>query len=83
MAKKPIVVYPPYCINRTLAVQHRGGGYPGMGFTVHFIGPINLCFYIHEKNRSDTNVAILLKHFMDFAKQMDTKFCIKPLKQKT
>jgi hypothetical protein len=45
----------------------------------HFIGTINLGFAIVESKRNDTNVVILLKRFMSFAKQTDPDFRIEPL----
>jgi hypothetical protein len=44
----------------------------------HFIGTINLGFAIVESKRNDTNVALLLKRFMSFAKQTDPDFRIEP-----
>jgi hypothetical protein len=48
----------------------------------HFVGTINLDFAIAESKRNETHVAILLKHFMAFAKQTDPDFCIEPLSGK-
>jgi hypothetical protein len=45
----------------------------------HFVGTVNLDFSIRENKRSDTNIYILLKRVMAFAKQTNTKFRIEPL----
>jgi hypothetical protein len=44
-----------------------------------FVVTINLGVSIHENMRSDTDVAILLRRFVDFAKQTNTEFHIEPL----
>jgi hypothetical protein len=44
-----------------------------------FVVTINLGVSTHENKRSDTNVAILLGRFVDFAKQTNTEFHIEPL----
>jgi hypothetical protein len=45
----------------------------------HFVGTINLGFAIIEYKRSETNVAILIKQCVAFAKQIDPYFRIEPL----
>jgi hypothetical protein len=45
----------------------------------NFVGTMNLGFTISESKRNETNVAILLKRFMAFAKQTDPDFRIEPL----
>jgi hypothetical protein len=45
----------------------------------HFVGTVNLGFTILEDKRSNSNVAILLKRFMKFTKQMDADFRIETL----
>jgi hypothetical protein len=42
----------------------------------HFIGTINLGFAIAESKRNETNIDLLLKRFMAFAKQTDPDLCI-------